>query len=184
MRVLLLSLLETLAALLAATFLIGAATAEEIQVRADEWYPYNGNPGDEKPGFMIEIAEEIFRQAGHSINYKIAPWARAIKDAQDGKIDAIIGAAINEAPGLIFPAVEFGQSETAFFANQGESWKYLGPESLSKILFSAVVDYEYTGVIDRYIAENKNNSSRINLASGNYPIARIPVSHRSLWNFG
>ena len=33
--------------------------ADTVTLRADEWYPYNGDPDAERPGYMIELAQTI-----------------------------------------------------------------------------------------------------------------------------
>jgi polar amino acid transport system substrate-binding protein len=36
--------------------------ADVVSIRADAWYPINGDAGSEAPGYMIEIAEVIFKR--------------------------------------------------------------------------------------------------------------------------
>ena len=50
--------------------------ADVITLRADEWCPYNCQPKSQNPGFIIEIAETVFKKAGHTIDYQVMPWAR------------------------------------------------------------------------------------------------------------
>ena len=41
-----------------------SAVSDVISIRADEWFPFNGTPGSETPGYIIEIADGIFTEAG------------------------------------------------------------------------------------------------------------------------
>jgi polar amino acid transport system substrate-binding protein len=80
---------------------MGAAVpvfADTITVRADTWMPYNGEPNSDRPGYCIEMLKVIFEPMGYKIDYQIEPWTRATANAEAGKIDAIIGAAINDCP--------------------------------------------------------------------------------------
>lgn len=48
----------------------GAVQADVVTLRADQWCPYNCVPGSDRPGYMIEIAREVFGRAGHQIDYQ------------------------------------------------------------------------------------------------------------------
>jgi polar amino acid transport system substrate-binding protein len=117
-------------AILACAVLLAAAPvrAETITLVADEWCPYNCAPGDAKPGFLIEIARRIFEPAGFGVDYKIVPWARAIRDARAGRYTAIVGAIRSEAPDFVFPETAAFPSGTHAFVRAGSDWRYAGRE--------------------------------------------------------
>ena len=71
---------------------VATAGAETLTLVADEWCPYNCTPGDEKPGFLVEIVKKVFEPQGFTVDYKIVPWARAIRDTRAGRYSAILGA--------------------------------------------------------------------------------------------
>lgn len=58
------------AGLIAASFTV---QAEEISIRADVWYPHNGEPTSAAPGYMIEIAKAVLGPAGSSSTIKPCP---------------------------------------------------------------------------------------------------------------
>ena len=60
------------------------AIADTISLRADIWPPYNATPGSDKPGYIVEIATEIWNNEGHQVNYATVPWERAISEARSG----------------------------------------------------------------------------------------------------
>ncbi|MBF0101697.1 MAG: transporter substrate-binding domain-containing protein [Desulfobacterales bacterium] len=141
--------------------------AEVITLRADEWCPYNCQPNANQRGFMIELAEIVFKKAGHTIDYQIMPWARAIQDTRKGKVNAIVGAGKEDAPDFIFPENEQGQMISAFYVKKEESWRYNNMESLKDKILGVINDYSYNTEIDKYIKENKKNDKLIQVASGN-----------------
>jgi len=131
--------------------LIEAAT---ITLRADTWCPFNCDPSSKHPGYMIEIAREIFAKAGHKIDYQILNWARAKQEAKEGKYDGIVGAYKEDAPGFIFPDIETGRSTNILFAKTGEKWRYKGVESLKNVKIGVIKEYSYDNTTNKLLAEN------------------------------
>lgn len=129
--------------------------AEKIIIAADAWMPFNGEPGSSKPGYMIEIAEKIFTGAGYDFEYKILPWSRAIKEAELGNINGIIGAFYNDAPNFVFPAEELAIVQNGFFVLKGTNWKYTGNQSLLTINLGLITDYSYGEELDTFFKNNK-----------------------------
>jgi polar amino acid transport system substrate-binding protein len=130
--------------------------ADTIVVKADEWCPFNCEPGSERPGYMIEISRMIFAKAGHVLVYENMPWSRSIDHARKGKIDAIPGATKGEVPDFVFPEEECGASMTYFFVRKGTPWKFSGVESLPEVKIGVQDDYEYGGGVDEYIAQHRD----------------------------
>ncbi|MDX1695915.1 MAG: ABC transporter substrate-binding protein, partial [Ketobacteraceae bacterium] len=58
-----------------------------LSIRADRWYPMNGDPYAEKPGYMIELARLIMADHGYKVDYRILPWKRALKYVAKGRAD-------------------------------------------------------------------------------------------------
>ena len=142
------------------------AQAATISIVADEWCPYNCEPGSDKPGFMIEIAQKVLGSAGHTVDYKNMPWSRAIDEARKGKFDAIVGAAKDDAPDFVFPNKPLGVSVSVFAIRKGESWKYTGVESLAGQSVGVIQDYTYEDEFDAYVAANSKDSSKVQVAAG------------------
>ena len=63
-----------------------------IVIGADIWCPVNCEPNSDHPGYMIEIANKIFKEQAVKVEYQVMPWARAIVEAEKGNIQAIVGA--------------------------------------------------------------------------------------------
>jgi polar amino acid transport system substrate-binding protein len=78
--------------------------AETVTIRSDSWFPINGTPGDELPGFQIELAQRTFE----SIDYRLMPWGRAVEQVGAGKFDCVVGAYIDDTPGFVLPTENWG----------------------------------------------------------------------------
>lgn len=137
-----------------ALFFASWGYAETITLRADIWCPYNCDPNSDTPGFMVEIAGMVFEKAGHSVDYQLLPWARAITETREGKFNGIIGAYKNDAPDFIFPENEQGQSVDMFYTKKGSSWRYENMASLSGQAIGIIKDYSYGEQMDEYIKKN------------------------------
>jgi polar amino acid transport system substrate-binding protein len=146
------------------------AQADHIILAADAWCPITCEPGSERPGYMIEIAQLIFARAGHTVEYQMLPWARAIKDARDGKITGIVGAFAQDAPDFILPENPQGLLGNELFVKKGQTWRYAGIDSLRQIVLGAITDYAYGDDLDAYIAANKADLKHVQLASGENPL--------------
>jgi len=137
-----------------------------VSIRADEWFPYNGKPGSEWEGFGIEMMREIFGRAGFEVDYQLAPWTRAVEDARQGLIDAVIGATTNEAPGFLFPSESLGMSRKVFFVLRDSPWDYQGPASLEDVRVTAILGYDYGRILNDHIERHRFDSDKIDLMGG------------------
>lgn len=159
---------RVLAGLVAATGMVLAATsagADTISLRADSWCPYNCQPGSDKPGYMIEIATEVFAAAGHTVDYQLLPWTRALEEVQHGTHQGAVGATREDAEGLLFGDEPLGVSVNALGARRGYTFSFSGPDSLKGHRLLAVQDYAYSDELDAYIAANAGTDA-VALAAG------------------
>ncbi len=143
---------------IAMTALTGAlsvyqASADTISLRADIWPPYNATPGSDKPGYIVEIATEIWNNEGHQVNYATIPWERAISEARSGNIDCILGALPDEVPDFIFHSLSLGLDQSTFYTRSDSHWVYQSSSQLKDIRLGVIGGYSYDqGVIDEHIA--------------------------------
>jgi polar amino acid transport system substrate-binding protein len=128
------------------------AQADTIRVRADRWYPYNGDPGSERPGYVIEMLQRVLGAAGHQIDYQVVPWQRALHQTGKGKADCVVGAYPEEAPHLLFSKVPVGMDTDVFISAADDTWVYEGVASLAGKRFGAVAGYSYDTSLDALIA--------------------------------
>ncbi len=131
--------------------------SDVITIAADEWMPYNGVPKSDKPGYGIELAEMIFKEAGHTVKYEVIPWNRAVQTTRNGQYTAVIGAFKEDAPDFIYPDVEFGYSINEFFVKVDSKWQYSGLNSLDNKKIGLIKDYSYGDELDEYFSKNSKN---------------------------
>ncbi|WP_165772237.1 substrate-binding periplasmic protein [Niveispirillum lacus] len=142
-----------------------AAAAEPIRLRADAWCPYNCEPVADKPGYMVEIMQEIFADES-GLDYQLLPWTRAVEEARAGRIDAVAGATIADADGLVFGQESIGLTTNVMIVRRGDQWRYTDANSLEGKRLAAVLDYSYGKVLDDYIKAHAGDTSRLELAAG------------------
>jgi polar amino acid transport system substrate-binding protein len=143
--------------LLTSALLLGLSAplrADIIEVRADNWMPYNGDPAAERPGYVVELLRAAF--PNDTINYKTCPWAQACAELAEGKIDAILGATPNDSPGAVLPELAIRSDRTIFYVKKGTEWRFKGVESLKSIRLAAAAGYAYDqdGLFDSYLKQS------------------------------
>jgi len=115
------------------SFLIGAH-ADTIKMAAMNACPYNCDPeADGKKGFMVDIAERIFRNAGHTVVPEVLPFNRAVRSTVNGVYDAIAISNPNDSEKLLMPEVPNAMLDAVFLIRKGKSWRYTGVDSLRSI---------------------------------------------------
>jgi polar amino acid transport system substrate-binding protein len=153
--------------LVMAALLVGMpASAATITIAADEWCPYNCEPSSDKPGYMIEIAQKVFGEAGHTIEYQSMPWSRAIEEARRGRFSAIVGATARDAPDFDYPSRSLGVGVNVFLTAKGSDWRFSDIGSLATVSLGTIRDYSYGDALDAYIAQHGRDAARVQVASG------------------
>jgi len=144
--------------------------SDTLTLVADDWCPYNCSEKGTPPGFLVEFAREIFSAAGHTVEYKVVPWARAVEEVKAGRYTALLGAVPEEAPELVYPGRPAWHSVDGFYVKKGNPWRYTGKESLLKVTLGAIIDYGYGGGIQEYVEEHGSDPKRVQLSSGEEPL--------------
>lgn len=141
------------------------AIADTIELRADEWCPFNCVPGSDAPGYMIELAAEALAPFGHTINYQTMSWARSLHLASEGAIDGVIGAIPEEAPDLVF-GPPLGTYEDVVAFRKGEGRDISAEGALDGLRVGAINGYTYFGPVSSYIDANVDNRDLVEITSG------------------
>lgn len=145
------------------------AVADTVTLRADHWPPYNGHATEPRPGYMIDIAEEIWNNSGFRVDYATVPWERAITDTRSGATDCVVGALPSEVPDFIFHTLPLGVDQSAFYVRNDSDWSYAGRASLDGIRLGVIGGYSYDqGEIDRRIDQAHTDD----IASGEIQIMK------------
>jgi polar amino acid transport system substrate-binding protein len=147
------------ALLLSMTLLCAAQAAEGekvLTVRTDSWMPFNGEPGDAKPGYVIEVLKEIFEPAGIKVDYQTKPYKESLEAARKGEVDAVIGANEAEAEGLVIPFKSIGAPCVVLLTLDHSTFEYQNMRSLMKVKLGIIDGYSYWPALDNYITQKKN----------------------------
>ncbi|GGY57705.1 amino acid ABC transporter substrate-binding protein [Bacterioplanes sanyensis] len=135
------------------------ASAETLTIRADDWFPMNGDPASDKPGYMIELAQAVFEPHGINVDYQLMPWERALYEVRRGKIDCVVGAYKEDAPDLAFPEQSWGLDSVHFFIARDDSWRFNG--ELAQLLerrTGMISGYGYGEVFDAFAEQHKDQA--------------------------
>jgi polar amino acid transport system substrate-binding protein len=128
--------------------------------------PINCASGDLLPGIGIELAKEIFEPLGYRVQYIVMPWARALVDVRDGKIDAAIGANASDDPTLLFPKTPICDITDDFYVLSASTIQYKDMESLEGKRVGIIQDYGYGSEITHFISRHRKNQSLIQVTGG------------------
>jgi len=159
--------------------LLATPPRQTVVIAADPWCPHNCKAGSDHEGYMIDIAREAFGLAGIDVEYVNMSWARALRLARDGYVDAVVGALPGDAPDFVFPEAAIGFSTIALYTHPDNNWQYNGIGSLSEFTLLAINGYAYSPELDSYIASNQDNPERVWVLSGPAPLSRaIELLHQ------
>lgn len=147
-----------------------SAKTPVIKMRSDEWCPYACDPKTGQPGFMVEIAKEVFSKKGYKVEYDVSNWARVISDVKNGEYDAVVGASKSDVQGFIIPSVPTGILINYYWAPKDSRWSYKGESSLDYINIGVINDYTYGEAIDSLVKKNHKSFRKV---SGEVPLLRL-----------
>ncbi len=161
-------------ALFAAVVLLTAFTAraDVVVMRADPWYPVNLDPATDRPGYVIEIAQQALAHAGHQLDYALYPWERSVDGVRSGRIDCLPGVHRNTVPDFIFTSESVGIDRMAFYArSDAPPFEYRDLGDLQEKVVAVIGGYGYSDEIDAYIA-SANGSPALQVTRGDRPLQR------------
>jgi len=124
-----------------------------IHIRADAWFPMNGEPGSDRPGYMIELAQAIFGAQGYQVDYRVMPWSRSLLNVSLGFSDCVVGAYKEDAPSFVFPETSWGEDQMLFWKRADSEWQFDGGlSSLEGLQIGLIRDYAYSPAFDALMA--------------------------------
>ncbi len=145
-----------------------------VLIAGDNWCPVNCGETDKHKGFMIDVATEALAISGYEVRYIEMPWLRAIHQAREGKVHAIVGAFKDDAPDFYFPKVPILKlTPNTLFTLSDSTWTYKNQHSLNKIRLGAVQGYDYGNLLNAYIKSHRSSPNNyITLLSGDNVVSR------------
>ena len=148
------------------TVVVAKLTAVEIKFQADRWMPINGRPDEAPPGYAIELLIQVYTDSD-TFTYTLEPWKLALENTHNGVCDAAIGAALDEADGLIVPKETIGHLQYALWAKKGSAYTH-SAASLKQATIGVIEGYTYWPELDKLILAKSPN---LKVFSGDDPLA-------------
>jgi polar amino acid transport system substrate-binding protein len=156
--------------LLASTlWLTTMAHADTWVVRSDAWCPYNCAPEDKNPGYMVEILQGAARAHGHTLDYKLMPYSRALLQAQQGRITAVVGMLANNRKGFLF-SEPMGVDSNCLIVKNGSPLRYRTPADLDSL--APIGSNEGYGYPNEFMQWKAKNPSKVEELAGDEVLAR------------
>ena len=150
---------------------VATAHADAVSIRADEWSPINNDPRAANRGIMIELAETMLAEAGHTVDYKVMQWEDALASVMAGKHDCVVGALKSDVPkGFVTPKMPWVVSQQTVYARADRDYRVNSIEDLTAFTLGVSDGYSYGEALDQYRDANVNNPARIYIARSNRPV--------------
>ena len=98
---------------------------------SDEWCPYVCFEST-RAGYLVELAREVFESPARPVEVRRMSWARAIREAESGRIDGVLGAVRGESATLVYPTLAAAGDRPAFAVRAEDPWTFTGVEVLAE----------------------------------------------------
>ena len=131
-----------------------ADTESKIKVAAIDWCPQICPNDSDRPGYVVEILQQVVANSDIELQIDYFPWSRAIKNVREGNYHILLSPAKKEAPDLTYPDLPIGLQKMCFYTLAGSEWLYTNENSL-KDLFIGVAEDTSLEELNPYIEKNK-----------------------------
>ncbi|EEX94857.1 putative amino acid ABC transporter, periplasmic amino acid-binding protein [Vibrio orientalis CIP 102891 = ATCC 33934] len=135
--------MRNLILLVVSTFISFAVNSAVITAAQDPWAPFV-QKDKANPGVSVEIITEAFKSQGHSVDFKIMPWTRALNEVKSGKVDVLVATWFtNERTSFLKYSDPYLENSLKFIMRKGEGFEYNGLDSLSGKTVGIIRNYGY-----------------------------------------
>ena len=142
-----------------------AARGETLVIAADLWCPVNCAADAPRPGIFVELARDIFAEAGIQVRYETRNWARVLQEVRRGELNAAVGAGHEDAPDFLFTSTPVAMSRNCFYTRQDSTWRFTGVDSLAPVRLGVINDYSYGEQLNAYVLAHRDGD-RVQVAAG------------------
>ncbi len=162
-----------------------------LTAAADPWPPYIDSDLD-SGGVSVELADAAFRTQGYTVTNKIVPWARAMEEVKQGRIDLILDAWwTQERSNDYMFSRPYIDGPLKFIKKRTDKFVYTSLESLRNKSLALVRDYGYgdrllsskeyrpVDVSDFLLGIRMLEAGRVDLAIENELVARTRLAKES-----
>lgn len=143
--------MKNLILIVVSTLFSFALNAAVITAAQDPWAPFVQKE-KANPGVSVEIITEAFKSQGHSVDFKIMPWTRALNEVKGGRVDVLVATWFtNERTSFLKYSDPYLENSLKFIMRKGEGFEYNGLDSLSGKTVGIIRNYGYG---DEFLAAN------------------------------
>ena len=137
---------------------VNAELPKSLVFGATDWCPYTcEHQGPNAKSGIVEIyLTEVFKQLGVNIEIKVLPWRRAVRDAEQGRLNGLLTVVPGEAKHVLLTSTPTMNYLDCFYTRLEDDWEYKNPKSLEKRVVGAVQDYGYGDKIDQFLLSSNN----------------------------
>lgn len=114
-----------------------------IHVSAIDWCPQICPKTLNRPGYLVEMIYDIFRNSDFDLEFEYVPWSRAIYRVKVGETDALLSPSKDEAPDLRYHLEPLSYQTHCFWKLRHSDWHFDGLESLTSHPFVIYRDHSY-----------------------------------------
>lgn len=136
-------------------------SAKQLTLSVGEWPPYMGSDLPNN-GAIAEIITEAFADIGYQVSFEFYPWARAMEQAQLGRVDGTgLWLKTNSRESEFYFSVPVLEEKHVFFYNQTNKPKLDSFEALKSYSYVGLEDFSYGIDLDNIIRAKQINMHRV-----------------------
>ena len=153
--------------MLAATAGTGMAAGNSVSITSVPWPPYYSQYLDNY-GIVPHIVKAVYERIGRTPQFNFQAWAAALKEAQEGKYDALCNEYFSEERAKKFYFSDpYMESEIVFFKRKGEDITWSTLESLKPYRIGVVRGYINSEEFDAadFLKKREARSDLLNIKS-------------------
>jgi polar amino acid transport system substrate-binding protein len=109
---------------------------------SDEWCPYVCFESTQ-PGYLVELARAVFESPARPVEIRRMSWARAVREAEAGRIDGVLGAAVGESETLVYPSRPAAGDPVSFAVLKDDPWAFDGVTALANRRIGVADGYRF-----------------------------------------
>lgn len=127
---------------------------------SDEWCPYVCFEST-RAGYLVDLAHAMFEAPARPVEIRRMSWLRAVREAEAGRIDGVLGAAPGESEVLIYPERAAAGDPVAFAVRSDDPWTFASPKDMTGRRIGLAQGYRFGPALDEALLPGKVDSPGI-----------------------
>jgi len=130
---------------------------------------------DQREGFLIDILRDALAESGHTLNFQIVPYKRALNIVSSGEADGLPAIYRTDAPDLLVGQSTISLGRNQFFIMSDTEWRFDGQNNWDEIRIAVVRGYTFGHTeFDAYLkSAEANRSDKVTFMSGSNTYERM-----------